>query len=184
MPRHVSIETIAMAEINISSHEKAPRRKVLSTRVDLTPMVDLGFLLITFFIFTTKMGEPTTMKLAVPKESIKDSMKIADTKTLNFILSGDDSLYYYEGSAVNNIKKIGYNKNVRDVIAQKRKTIESQGYNPKDLTVLLKPTLQSSYKNVVDILDEMMISQVKTYILMEPSAEEIKKAANLRVRSL
>jgi biopolymer transport protein ExbD len=88
-----------MAEINISSHEKAPKRKVLSTRVDLTPMVDLGFLLITFFIFTTKMGEPTTMELAVPKESIKDSMKIADTKTLNFILSGDDSLYYYEGSA-------------------------------------------------------------------------------------
>src|SRR5215470_14364844 len=83
------------------SHKKGvgvKKAKKLSTRVDMTPMVDLGFLLITFFIFTATMKSPTTMDLNMPKESDKqDETKIKQSGALTILLGKDDHVYYYEG---------------------------------------------------------------------------------------
>src|ERR1041384_6622445 len=110
-----------MAEMDTSSgggHKKGPgvkKGKKLSTRVDLTPMVDLGFLLITFFMFTTTLQKPKTMEINMPyKDPNKpvDTTKVKASTALTVLLSKDHRVYYYEGLADDPTKppdvKIGY----------------------------------------------------------------------------
>jgi biopolymer transport protein ExbD len=165
-----------MAEMDTSGggHKKGPgvkKSKKLSTRIDLTPMVDLGFLLITFFIFTTTMSEPTAFKLNLPKDSDKldDQTKTKESGALTILLSKDDNIFYYEGildPAGKNFKSANF-KSIRDIIASKKKST-----NEKDFFVIIKPNDESNYKNVIDILDEMAINVVKRYALVDISDGE------------
>src|SRR5215213_552328 len=104
-----------MAEMDTSGgghHKKGPgvkKQKKLSTRVDLTPMVDLGFLLITFFIFTTSMSEPKSLKLKLPDDRpVKTPNQSAEEATLQLVLGKNDQLWYYYGSHSDNIEKTSY----------------------------------------------------------------------------
>jgi biopolymer transport protein ExbD len=114
-----------------SGHKKGPgvkKAKKLSTRVDMTPMVDLGFLLITFFIFTTTLSTPTTMDLIMPED--KDETKVTEVKqsgSLTILLGKADQVYYYEGiltvnASANNFKATTF-KGIRDVIINKKKQV-------------------------------------------------------------
>jgi biopolymer transport protein ExbD len=76
----------------------ASKRRHKNVRVDLTPMVDLGFILITFFIFTTSMSEPKSLKLRLPALTSTDSMQSAENATLNLILDANDIVWYYTGT--------------------------------------------------------------------------------------
>jgi biopolymer transport protein ExbD len=153
------------------SHKKAPgvkKAKKLSTRVDMTPMVDLGFLLITFFIFTTTMSTPTTMDLYMPKDTEKDEdlNKAKASGALTILLAKNDNVYYYEGqlevdAAKNNFKSTNF-KGIRDIIINKKKNTP-----PDDLVIVIKPNEEASYKNTVDILDEMMINAIKRFALVD-----------------
>ena len=161
-----------MAEMDTSGgggHKKGPgvkKSKKLSTRVDLTPMVDLGFLLITFFIFTTTMSQPTAMKLFLPKDTEKEEEqnKVKESGALSLLLGDKDVVYYYEGTLVpdgSNFKSTNY-KDVRTVIIDKKKST-----NPEDFVVVIKPGPNATYKNTVDILDEMTINEVKRYAMVD-----------------
>ncbi len=169
-----------MAEMDTSGgggkHKKGPgvkKSKKLSTRVDLTPMVDLGFLLITFFIFTTTMSQPTAMKLFLPKDTEKpeEQNKVKESAVLTIMLARGNNVFYYEGQLAgdgSNFKSTNF-KEVRDVIIQKKRTTD-----PKDFVVVIKPGPESTYKNTVDMLDEMTINDVKRYALVDISPVELQ----------
>jgi biopolymer transport protein ExbD len=172
-----------MAEMDTSSgggHKKGPgvkKGKKLSTRVDLTPMVDLGFLLITFFIFTTTMSQPTAMKLFLPKDTEKpeEQNKIKASGALSLMLGKNDGVFYYEGELLpdgSNFKSSNF-KEIRDVIINKKKST-----NPEDFVVVIKPGPESTYKNAVDMLDEMTINDVKRYAMVDifPTEIDLMKA--------
>lgn len=150
-------------------HKKGPgvkKAKKLSTRVDLTPMVDLGFLLITFFIFTTTMSQPTAMKLFLPKDTEKpeEQNKIKESGALSILLGKNNVIYYYEGTldpTGKNFKSTNF-KEIRQVIIDKKKNT-----NPEDFVVVIKPSSEATYKNTVDILDEMTINEVKRYAMVD-----------------
>lgn len=168
-----------MAEMDTSSgggHKKGPgvkKSKKLSTRVDLTPMVDLGFLLITFFIFTTTMSQPTAMKLFLPEDTDKpeEQNKAKESGALTLLLGKNDVVYYYEGILApdaSNFKSSSF-KEIRDIILKKKKST-----NPEDFVVVIKPDEESSYKNAVDMLDEMTINDVKRYAMVDIAPVEFE----------
>src|SRR6185369_8229592 len=139
-----------MAEMDTSGgggHKKGPgvkKSKKLSTRVVLTPMVDLGFLLITFFIFTTTMAQPSAMRLFLPKDTDKpeEQNKVKASGALTIMLGKDNMVFYYEGELApdaSNFKSTTF-KDVRDVIINKKKSTD-----PKDFVVVIKPNKDATY---------------------------------------
>lgn len=161
-----------MAEMDTSGggHKKGPgvkKSKKLSTRVDLTPMVDLGFLLITFFIFTTTMSQATAMKLILPKDADKpeDQNKAKQSGVITILLGKDNNVFYYEGELTNNASNFLSSNfhDIRDVLIKKKNSVKEL----KDFVVILKPSDECTYRNVVDILDEMTINVCTRYALVD-----------------
>ena len=175
----ISLKTPYMADFSppTQSHSKGKRRaKKLSTRVDLTPMVDLGFLLITFFIFTTSMSELKSLKLAMPDDvKVTDSMNIPESGTLQLVLDKDDQVWSYHGNDLSAIQKTSYGNELRKIIIEKKKFVRQVLGNDDELTLVIKPTKASSLKNIVDIMDEVLINQLKHYVITEPGEEDLKK---------
>ncbi len=182
-----------MAEIDTSGggKKKGPgvkKGKKLSTRIDLTPMVDLGFLLITFFMFTTTLAKPKTMEINMPFKdpNLKDEEKnkLKASAALTVLLSKNHRIYYYEGIGDDanhppDLKVTGFNaKNgFRDVLIGKKKIVDGLKANgsltDKDnLTVLIKPDTTSTYNDLVNMLDEMNINDVKVYAIIDISNQD------------
>ncbi|MCE2834450.1 MAG: biopolymer transporter ExbD [Chitinophagaceae bacterium] len=154
-------------------HKKGPgvkKAKKMSTRVDMTPMVDLGFLLITFFIFTTTMAQPTAMNLFMPKDVDKpdDQNKVKETGAFTILLGKSDQVYFYEGMDPTKLQASNF-KLIREEIMKKK-----QNTNPEDLVVIIKPSEDATYKNTVDILDEMTINEIKRYAMVDITEDEFK----------
>ena len=161
-----------MAELNGSPglrHKRSSgvkKSKKHSTRVDLTPMVDLGFLLITFFIFTTALSQPTTLPWVLPKDS-REQVKQKESAVLTLIPSEMDQLYHYEGKDPANLQSTSYQA-LREIIHQKQKRT-----NPDDFMVLIKPTTTCNFKSTIAVFDEMTINQVHRYALVDLDQEEL-----------
>ena len=171
---HLSVKPKKMAEIqtnNSTKHTGVRRSKKLSTKVDLTPMVDLGFLLITFFIFTSVVAKPTAMDIYIPDEG--DSMRTGNSKTLNIILTGDNEVYYYNGDDLNNMHATNYSPDgLRAIIRSKKEQVAFKFGDGNETVILLKPTDDASYNNIVDAFDELTINSITRYVLMDVDETE------------
>lgn len=173
-----------MAEMDTSSgggHKKGPgvkKSKKMSTRVDLTPMVDLGFLLITFFVFTTTMSKPTAMNMNEPKDDPEQQLKVKQSGAMTILLGRDDQVYYYMGelsadNASQQFKSTNF-KDIRSVILDKKKATPIG-----DLMYIIKSDKDATFKNAIDILDEMAINDVPpghyAEVDMSPTEEQLVK---------
>ena len=145
----------------------------------MTPMVDLGFLLITFFIFTTALMRPTITKLVMPAEGPPVDVP---EKTLLTAILDKDKVLVYEGSldkalAAGRLIHTDYNvqTGLGNFIRQKQKSLQASGQT-NELMVAIKPLPTASYQEVINALDEMLINNVKRYGLINLSPEEKKLA--------
>lgn len=175
-----------MAEMNTAptgGHKKGAKKvrgKKMSTRVDLTAMVDLAFLLLTFFMLATTMNKPKTMEVNKPaKEDEKDKKEeppIKMSKTATLMLGSRDKVYAYvspdeiDATTELTMDSLDYSPTGLRKFIQRRQSEVQQQWGDKDLLfVMIKPLPGSNVKNIVDVLDEMSINDVKRYAILEPN---------------
>jgi biopolymer transport protein ExbD len=163
-----------MAEILLKS-DKGGRSKA-APRIDLTPMVDLGFLLITFFMLTTTMSKPNAMDIQMPaKVAVKSPTAFYESSAITLLPAANHNIYYYEGIFDPN-KPLKLAKDMEDVrnILQRKKTLlkNRPKVEERDLQVLIKANNNATYSDIVALFDEMNISSVKYYAMVDISKEE------------
>jgi len=159
------------------------RSKKSNAKVDLTAMVDLAFLLITFFMLTTSLSKPQSMDLGLPDKEDKDKpekdIKVDQRRTMTIIMGKDNKLKWFHGlleAPEPNGKPTDavYGKNgLRKEILKRVVSIpQATGNKDKGLIVIIKPSKKSTYRNLVDVLDEMAISAVPTYAIVNDITPE------------
>jgi biopolymer transport protein ExbD len=165
--------------------QKKGRGKKSSTKVDMTAMVDMAFLLITFFMLTTTMSKPKTMELNMPDktDNKEDKIKVKESETITLVLDSKNKVYWYQGiiseestPEVNEADFSPGDKGIRNVILKKKKDIGTKktkdGKVEYAIIVVIKAQDGSNYKNMVDILDEMHICDIQKYALVDLSEVE------------
>ena len=207
-----------MAEVNTESKggKKGKKKgaKKVSTRIDFTPMVDLGFLLITFFMLTTTMIKPQTMEIAMPskdKVTEEEQTKVKASRAITIILGKDNQVFYYEGTRENDVdpevektdfsakglRKFLIEKNydvmikVEDLNKEKlQKQIPDEEFekrknelmaDKKAPIIIIKATDEASYKNLIDVLDEMAICNIGRYAIVDITDYDRELIANLNI---
>jgi biopolymer transport protein ExbD len=161
------------------------RAKKHSLKVDMTPMVDLGFLLITFFVITTRLSEPQGTKLNMPHDGPPGP--VANSASLTLLIGGD-KIFYYQGNwedASSNHQilptsldlKTGFGK----IIREKQQWLDQHPVNGEGRTalmVLIKAGEDANYSQAIDALDEMLINRVIRYAIVKPASEELTYLSN------
>lgn len=168
-----------MAEVQVkdsSGKGGKVRSKKQVPHVDLTPMVDLAFLLITFFMLVTTFNKPNVMDLGLPAKP-KENQKPPDTEidltnSISLIIGKDNRIFYHQLAPSEltpaTLQETTFDRNgITKVIEQAKARAKDQ----TKFTVIIKPTDDAVYKNFVDILDEMAITKNEIY-----GITDIKKA--------
>jgi len=153
---------------------KKVRSKKLNTRVDLTAMVSVSFLLIIFFMVTIELSKPRGIDLGLPSNDVDcGPIGCIDANRIYTILLDDDNkIITYQGLLSyprQNPKEIKYGKNGirKELFNSKKKIQEYTGDYRKGTIVIIKPSKKCNFKNLVDILDEMAIARIDTYAIVD-----------------
>lgn len=172
-----------MAELNSGEggggKDKKVRSKKSNAKVDLTAMVDLAFLLITFFMLTTSLSKPQSMDLPMPDKNIDTpDILIDENRTMTVLIGDNNKMMFYMGRAeapLEGPNDVAFGKDgIRKEILTKIASVAAQygDAKKKGLIVLIKLTKKATYKNMVDILDEIAITKVQTYAIVDISKAE------------
>lgn len=155
------------------------RSRKLASKVDLTAMVDLAFLLITFFMLTTSLSKPKSMDLAMPDQKGKPS-NVDENRTMTILIGDNDKAQCYMGKLAETTPReitLG-SRELRNELATRKKEVLAystvKGKPEQGIIVLIKPGKKSNYGNLVDVLDEMAIADVATYAITDLDEKEAK----------
>ncbi len=155
-----------MAELDTSGGGKKKggkvRTKKSNAKVDLTAMVDLAFLLITFFMLTTTLSKPIAMDIAKPdKDDVNDTrLELRASQTMTILLGKHNKVAWYMGEAGKTAPEIQNFSQIRKTILDNKASVKAK--TGKDIVMVIKPTDGASYQNFVDIMDELLITGIKT----------------------
>ena len=184
------------------------RAKKQSTRIDMTPMVDLAFLLLTFFVLTATFSKPKSMELTFPDTSTPDPDPKPIKNGITFLLSKDDKIFYYEGEfrakddekgKKTELSELNFSKeSLRKYLLDKNKDMQGQvkalieKHDKKLLadttfkrmvrnskadkntpTFLIKTDDKATYRNVIDIIDELNYNVVGKYVMVDINKSEM-----------
>lgn len=150
--------------------------------VDLTPMVDLGFLLITFFVFTSMMAKPTVMELRTPYDNTTVTDPVCNSCALTVLLDRDNVIRYYEGAFEKTTLHTASYNSIREIIRQKKKTVQQVRGSGKEFVLIIKAADAASFKNFIDITDEVAINDVRQYYIDEITGAEKKEMEQPGIR--
>lgn len=178
------------ARNNFGKESVTRKSKKLPVRLDLTALVSISFLLIMFFMLSSYMSRPQAMDLGMPSNNYgcggySPEIYCGDTRDITLLLGKNNKIIYYYGLLAlpfEGPKKLTYDKNsLRRELINKNKAISKRyDNNPrKGLIVLIKPSKESTYENLIDVLDEMEIVNVKTYAIVDLTPEEKTLLNNL-----
>lgn len=179
-----------MAEFISAESSRHKGRKIHSTSIDLTPMVDLGFILITFFLFTTSLMKPNSMVIQMPDNTpTKKPNVIPDHEAVKVFLGAHHHVYFLQGKeAMNNdfsqldsvsslndyaVRQtfIRFKKDVAEAVSRGDK-----GTHPDDEPyIFIKPTSKADYSDLINILDELSVEGIHRYVIMELDEQEKKR---------
>ena len=177
------------------------RAKKQSTQVDMTPLVDLAFLLLTFFVLTSTFSKPKVLRMIFPEKLEKDNPNVKPPEVKNgltILLTENDQIYYYNGALNKESEMIRTDytkKGLRSILVErnaplidklKKLQIELGKANENDtatknrvereakeaqiaskLVVLVKHSKDATYENVIDVVDEFLITQVAKYFVVD-----------------
>ncbi|MCB0763455.1 MAG: biopolymer transporter ExbD [Flavobacteriales bacterium] len=184
-------------------HEKK-RAKKGSTHVDMTPMVDLAFLLLTFFILTTTMYRPSTLQMTFPVPPPPDQPPPPPTpldNAITLLLTKNDQIFYYygqfyaegnpEGKPATTLERTDFSKVQKLLVERNKETIAqlndlAKQFNEKKITeeeylakrreikgtsrnlkAIIKTDGEAKYRNMIDMVDEMDISGIGSYGVLD-----------------
>lgn len=156
-----------MAAIDTTAKGKYSLRPA---QVDMTPMVDLGFLLITFFMFTTRMSEDKAMKYITPIPDLSNPMMVKCSKTITIQNGEDGQLQWIEcvdGVELSPQNVSIYNREIRSKLLAKREQMREFFGDPKELFVIIRPDSTCSYQTLIDLIDELTITEVTRYTVVD-----------------
>jgi biopolymer transport protein ExbD len=198
-----------IAEDGGGGHKGGKKRaKKQSTRIDMTPMVDLAFLLLTFFVLTSTFSKPKSMELTFPAPPPPNVEQPKIKNAVTFILSKDDRIFYYEGefkpadsdkgpkTALSELnfsqeslnkflaeKNKGLHEKIKALeVKLKGKQIVDTTYkrlvkeakaNKESYTYLIKTDDKATYKNVIDLIDQLNVNLVGKYVVVDMIKPEL-----------
>ena len=153
--------------VESKSHTKGKKKKKKRTgvRIDMTPMVDVAMLLLTFFMLTTVFNKPQTMELNLPPDD-KVQVEVAASTLLTVRIEPNMAIYWSMGNEPTALKKIAF-KELRPLLIERLRS------NPKLIT-LVQIDRDAKYNDMIDIMDELNLANI-TKFSIAPMKDADKK---------
>lgn len=143
-----------------------PRRRV-GVRIDMTPMVDIAFLLLIFFMVTTVFRAPQAMEVNRPPKDAK--VEVAQSNVLIMLVDKDERIFYrFTDDPLSSVSKKDLNRFFKEQIAT----------NP-DLTILIKLHREAKYETMVDLMDELEFAKMSRFSLIPMTEEDVEEVMEM-----